>query len=86
MEYLAVVLTRIYNVTVLIPNWMLLLLSGGVASVLLKFLHRNPAPSVTSPKQPTEEGPKVAPTSNSTSQALPNSKRSGVKQRKGGKK
>ncbi|KAG9218767.1 hypothetical protein CCMSSC00406_0001119 [Pleurotus cornucopiae] len=86
MEYLAVVLTRIYNVTVLIPNWMLLLLSGGVASVLLKFLHRNPAPSVTSPRQPTEEGPKVAPTSNSTSQALPNSKRSGVKQRKGGKK
>ncbi|KAG6910797.1 hypothetical protein DXG01_007686 [Tephrocybe rancida] len=43
LEYLAFCMTKFYNVIVLIPRWMLFVISGSVASVVINFLHK-PAP------------------------------------------
>jgi hypothetical protein len=43
LDYLALVLTKVYNVVVIIPRWLLYLSSGGIASLLIGFLHRNSA-------------------------------------------
>ena len=40
MDFLAVWLTKFYNLTVAVPKWMLLLISGSVGSLIVGFLHR----------------------------------------------
>ncbi|TFK43896.1 hypothetical protein BDQ12DRAFT_623119 [Crucibulum laeve] len=40
LEHLATALTKIYNVTVLIPRWLFFVLSGSVASFMINLLHR----------------------------------------------
>lgn len=40
MDYLALVLTKLYNITVKIPKWILFLISGGIASTAIGFMHR----------------------------------------------
>ena len=42
MDFFAVWLTRIYNVTLLIPRWMLVFASGTLASVIIGLLHKTP--------------------------------------------
>ncbi|KAL0950075.1 hypothetical protein HGRIS_010079 [Hohenbuehelia grisea] len=87
MEYIAVALTKVYNVTVMVPSWMLFIISGGLASFLIRFMHRGSVPSAPT-QQPASvvkpaEAAGPAPTTPSSSQG---SKRSGIKQRKGGKR
>ncbi|KAJ8516651.1 hypothetical protein ONZ45_g6070 [Pleurotus djamor] len=92
MEYLALVLTKTYNFLILFPNWLLLVLSGGLATFLIKILHKEPAP--TAPKKPStsavrkpgEASTTVSPTPGSSSQTSQDKKQTGIKQRKGGKK
>ncbi|KAJ3576242.1 hypothetical protein NP233_g574 [Leucocoprinus birnbaumii] len=48
MDVFATYLTKIYNVAVLFPRWLLLVISGGVGSLLLNLLHR---PSKNQPVQ-----------------------------------
>ncbi|CAA7260140.1 unnamed protein product [Cyclocybe aegerita] len=40
MDFLATCLTKIYNLVVLVPKWVLLLASGSLASVIIGLLHR----------------------------------------------
>lgn len=56
MDYLAICLTKIYNATVLLPRWLLYMISGGLASIMIGVLHRD---SPKAPRQQTET-PKVA--------------------------
>lgn len=57
MDFLAVWLTRIYNAVILVPRWLLFVLSGSVASVVINFLHKSSAPKA-SPQ--TQEKPRVS--------------------------
>jgi hypothetical protein len=57
MDFLAIWMTRIYNTVILIPRWLLFVLSGSVASVAINLLHRGSAKKTPSPKQ---EKPKVS--------------------------
>ncbi|KAJ3760846.1 hypothetical protein EV360DRAFT_93351 [Lentinula raphanica] len=40
LHYLGLVLTKIYNVVVKVPRWILYILSGSVASFIIQLLHR----------------------------------------------
>ncbi|KZT29373.1 hypothetical protein NEOLEDRAFT_1039324, partial [Neolentinus lepideus HHB14362 ss-1] len=42
LEYLAVVLTRVYEVMVRVPRWALVLVTGASGSVVLNLFHRKP--------------------------------------------
>ncbi|KAG6832353.1 hypothetical protein H0H87_001817 [Tephrocybe sp. NHM501043] len=44
LEYLAFCMTKFYNVIILIPRWMLFVLSGSIASVAINFLHKPTLP------------------------------------------
>lgn len=66
LEYLALVLTKVYNVAVMVPRWLLLVITGSIASVLVNLLHnsnsifnffrsKKPAPKLKS----TVQGAKV---------------------------
>ncbi|KAJ4479017.1 hypothetical protein J3R30DRAFT_3473334 [Lentinula aciculospora] len=40
LHYFSLVLTKIYNVTIKVPRWILYILSGSVASFVIQLLHR----------------------------------------------
>jgi len=82
MELLALVLTKIYNVTVKIPRWLLFVISGGIGSVIIGLLHRNPAKATAQTPSPVVDV--VEPPSSPT--PAQNTKRAGTRQRKAGKK
>ncbi|OBZ70492.1 hypothetical protein A0H81_09661 [Grifola frondosa] len=42
LHYYALVLKAIYDVVVRVPRWLLMILSGGLASVVMRLIHRNP--------------------------------------------
>ncbi|KAK7033535.1 hypothetical protein VNI00_012759 [Paramarasmius palmivorus] len=87
MHYLAFTLMNIYNVTVLVPRWLLYVLSGSIASFIIQFMHRPAAKEPTQPRiqQPKGVGEKQAPSpGSSTSQTAP-TKAGSAKQRKGKK-
>jgi hypothetical protein len=83
MDYLALVLTKIYNLTVYIPKWALFIVSGGIGSIIIGLLHRSPSgPKVEKKAEPVAE-PVKPPASPAPGQNL---KRAGTKQRKTAKK
>jgi len=51
MDYLAIVLTKIYDFSIFIPRWLMLLISGSVASVIINFLHKPSATATPSTVQ-----------------------------------
>ena len=53
LDFFAVWLTKIYNVTLLIPRWLLVFVSGTIASLLIGFLHKTPLNPVASQSQST---------------------------------
>lgn len=72
MEYLAIALTKIYNVFILVPRWLLVILTGAFASTVINLLHSTKKPA--KPKNPAkadiknaQDGPqKTAPTPSTT--------------------
>lgn len=42
MHYYALTMTQIYNLFVKLPRWLVMILSGVVASLVMKIMHRNP--------------------------------------------
>lgn len=86
MEYLAIVLTKSYNSVMILPKWVLYLITGALGSVIIGFLHRNP-------QQPAQVQPKPNPVVNETAPVPPvppaspkATKRGGAKSKKTGKK
>ncbi|KAF8076755.1 hypothetical protein FPV67DRAFT_1472562 [Lyophyllum atratum] len=55
MHYLALALMKIYNTAVLIPRWLLFIISGSIASVVLNFLHRPSAAPARLPPPPVQQ-------------------------------
>lgn len=45
MEYLAIVLTKTYVSMISIPKWLLYIITGGIGSVLIGFMHRGSKPA-----------------------------------------
>lgn len=39
MDWLAIALTKFYNVTVVVPRWLLIVITGSIGSVLVNLLH-----------------------------------------------
>ncbi|KAF5363624.1 hypothetical protein D9756_000322 [Leucocoprinus leucothites] len=55
MDVFATYLTRIYNIAILVPRWILLIITGGIGSILLNFLHRpskkQPVPNTSTKRE-----------------------------------
>jgi len=102
MDHFATVLTKIYNCAVIVPRWILLLLSGTVGSILINLMHKpgkQTAQAIEAQKraqaqekQSVEQGsgPVSAPTTDSEggtlAQAALPPKRTTARQRKAAKK
>jgi len=50
MHYFAIVVTKVYTLTISIPRWLFVLLSGAVGSLLLGLMHTQATPNA--PKSP----------------------------------
>jgi len=87
LDWMALVFTKVYNVMVMMPRWLLLLVSGGLASGLVNILHRSSSSKAIpeTAKAPETKAPQITPAaaSTATSSRKPSG---GAKQRKGGKK
>jgi hypothetical protein len=84
LDFFAVWLTKIYNVTLLIPRWLLVFGSGTIASVLIGFLHKSPPdPPVATNSQSTVSATTTASIKSTDTPAQSDgAKRTGAKQRK----
>ncbi|PPQ63148.1 hypothetical protein CVT24_005788 [Panaeolus cyanescens] len=79
MDIFAKYLTKAYNITILIPRWILFILSGSAASLIIAVLHRSPKKKAPTPgntkvvpkpvAQPPSQAAKLAPTSAAASSA-----------------
>jgi len=95
LNYLAIGLTKFYNVAVVVPRWVLLLFSGTIGSLIISFLHKSPPTerppsalvqpkrSSSPPEQPTPEST-GQPQTTASSNSAP-TKRGPAKTRKGRK-
>ena len=89
LDYLAIVLTKVYNVTVVIPRWVLILITGSIGSLLVNLMHSSRGLfSSSKPKSEPDEAPTTsnaeAPIGESSSVVSP--AKSGPSRRKAGKK
>ena len=82
MHYFALAAAKIYNLSIRIPRWLFVLLSGAAGSVLLRLMHTPaaPRPPARAIKEPPEMTASAAPTPGSSSTAPATS--DGTKKRK----
>ena len=72
LDYIALIMTKFYNVVILFPRWLLFVISGSIASVVINFLHKpSPTPAAqtqnqTIPAQINIVQPSIDATTNST--------------------
>ena len=69
MHYFALAVAKIYSLTIRIPQWLFVLLTGAAGSVLLRLMHTPAAPraSARGVKVPRTPGsPSAATTSDTT--------------------
>ncbi|OJA15338.1 hypothetical protein AZE42_03333 [Rhizopogon vesiculosus] len=62
LDYLAQVLSTIYGALVRVPKWLMYMMSGGLATFLINFLHK-PSPPKSAPKAAVERASASAPPS-----------------------
>ncbi|KAG5634531.1 hypothetical protein H0H81_001639 [Sphagnurus paluster] len=96
LNFLAVVFTKFYDTMIMIPRWMMFILSGGIASVMINLLHKPGAAATAAPparqQQPsppstaTTPAPASAPVSESTSTATNSSPSKANKRKKANRK
>jgi hypothetical protein len=82
LDFFAVWLTKFYNVTLLIPRWLLVFGSGTFASLLIGFLHKSPNPPVAIQSQSTVSTTTASLKSTDAPAQSDEAKRTGAKQRK----
>jgi hypothetical protein len=88
LEYLAIILSAWYNNLIWIPKWILLIVTGGMATVIMSLLHRKPdvdsqSQPQSKPKLEAAAAPVTSAPSSSTSVSVGGKK--GAKSRKGKK-
>jgi len=92
MEYLAIVLTKTYVSMISIPKWLLYIITGGIGSVLIGFMHRSsnkPTAPRAEPKvvaAPSIESVPISSSSAATTSPKGTAKRGGTKSKKTTKK
>ena len=92
MEYLAIVLTKTYVSMISIPKWLLYIITGGIGSVLIGFMHRGsnkPAAPRVEPKviaAPSIESVPISGSSTATTSPKATAKKGGTKSKKTTKK
>ncbi|KAF7302246.1 hypothetical protein MIND_00791600 [Mycena indigotica] len=92
MHYFALGLTKIYMITVRVPRWVLLVVSGSAASFILNLFHgfgpkkKTPATNAPTPVRATQSVTAAAAPAAPTPVAATGSPSGGAKQRKGKKK
>lgn len=87
MEYFALALTKIYNTIRRVPKFVLLFITGGLASFMLSWLHKPSTPGPTARRIAQKPKASVAvPSTSAVSEPAAKPKSDGSKQRKGGKK
>ncbi|KAH8096682.1 hypothetical protein BXZ70DRAFT_1078720 [Cristinia sonorae] len=84
MHYYATASRHIYRGLVWIPKWMLMFISGGIASLIMPWLHR--APKTPTPAKTEEKPAAIEPAANETTGASSSTPKKSAKSRKGGKK
>ncbi|KAG6330882.1 hypothetical protein ID866_8207 [Astraeus odoratus] len=91
MDYLALVLSTVYDYVVRVPRWIMYVLSGGAASVIINLLHKpsakhtqQPAPKLP-PKPKQEESSAVPVAVNDKRVTTPAKGQKGAGKRKGRK-
>lgn len=83
MDFYALWMTRIYGVTVVMPRWLLFILSGTVASFVINLLHRgDPKPARKKPEPTPSDKPQAA----ATPAAVASGAKSGGAKKRTGKK
>ncbi|KAI0080869.1 hypothetical protein K474DRAFT_1657374 [Panus rudis PR-1116 ss-1] len=89
MHYYALAAQKVYNTMVVIPKWAMMILSGAIASVVMRLLHRDPVPQPQPKSQlaklEKEKKDDVSATT-TTSASTTGTPKKGVKSRKNGKK
>lgn len=91
MDYFAAALAKVYDITVMVPRWLLLVISGSVASLIVNIMHNTKSlwPSTKAiPTTPanTPQPPRSAEAASPSTNVPPQAATSGPKKRKGGKK
>ena len=90
MHYFALAMKQVYDLLIVVPRWVLMLLSGALCNVIIRFLHKSdPEPAA---KKVTEKKEEDKPSASSSAQ--PEASTTGAqstpkgkgKLRKGGKK
>ena len=86
LDFFAVWLTKFYNVTLIVPRWLLVFGSGTIASLVIGFLHKsspNPPPVATQSQSSTVSTTTASIKQPTNTPAQPEeAKRTGAKQRK----
>ncbi|KAK0499569.1 hypothetical protein EDD18DRAFT_1308009 [Armillaria luteobubalina] len=81
MDFFATWMAKIYNVTVRLPRFVLLILSGTAGSLVIGLMHRNP-PKQAVQKTELASQPVSAPTSGTSTATVSGGSKSATKQRK----
>ncbi|KAK0491511.1 hypothetical protein IW261DRAFT_1438121 [Armillaria novae-zelandiae] len=81
MDFFATWMAKIYNVTVRLPRFVLLILSGTAGSLVIGLMHRNPPKQATQKTEPASQ-PAPAPISGTSTAKVSGGSKSAIKQRK----
>ncbi|KDQ64209.1 hypothetical protein JAAARDRAFT_74964 [Jaapia argillacea MUCL 33604] len=84
LTYLSILFTKFYNITVLIPKWMLVLVTGMIGSFIINLFHRNPTKPVAKTVVAEKEVMVVGTEPSTPTPSTPGKKAGGKK--KGGKR
>ncbi|KAK0230271.1 hypothetical protein IW262DRAFT_1337335 [Armillaria fumosa] len=81
LDFFATWMSKIYNVTVRLPRFVLLILSGTAGSLVIGLMHRNPPKQVVQKTEPASQ-PVPAPTSGTSTATVSGGSKPATKQRK----
>ncbi|KAH0587995.1 hypothetical protein J132_10436 [Termitomyces sp. J132] len=73
LDYLALIMTKIYNVVILFPRWLLFIISGSIASVVINFLHKPPPTPAASTQRQNQTTPAAVTSVQPSADAIANS-------------
>ncbi|KAK0207008.1 hypothetical protein DFS33DRAFT_1318408 [Desarmillaria ectypa] len=81
MDFFATWMSKIYNVTVRLPRFILLILSGTAGSIVIGLMHRNPPKQAVQKTEPASQ-PASAPISGTSTATASRGSKPATKQRK----
>jgi len=91
MHYIALGMRKVYDILIVVPRWIMMLMSGAVASLFMRVLHRNPEAGATPENDDKKKETKseITPATNNptaATTATPSKSKGSTKSKKSGKK